>query len=84
MDAAKALAEKKTGIPAGHILISATHAYRAHRRGCFSKCPDEAYAKSSRRKSRAVLRRRTQTSRRRKVRGEWDRSQATFTTGAGR
>lgn len=29
MDAAKALAEKKTGIPAGNILISATHTHTA-------------------------------------------------------
>lgn len=33
IDTAKALAEKRTGIPAKHMLISATHTHNADRRG---------------------------------------------------
>jgi hypothetical protein len=45
-DAAKALAEKKTGIPAANILISATHTHSAPTvAGVFQSDPDEAYAK---------------------------------------
>jgi neutral ceramidase len=41
MDAAKALAEKKTGIPAGNILISATHTHTAPTvAGVFQSDPD--------------------------------------------
>jgi neutral ceramidase len=43
-DAAKALAEKKTGIPASNILISATHAHTAPAlTGVFQSEPDERY-----------------------------------------
>jgi hypothetical protein len=46
MDAAKAIAEKKTGIPAAHMLISATHTHTAPTvAGVFQSEPDEAYAK---------------------------------------
>lgn len=46
MDTAKALAEKKTGIPASHILISATHTHTAPTvAGVFQSDPDEAYVK---------------------------------------
>jgi neutral ceramidase len=46
MDAAKALAEKRTGVPAGNILISATHTHTAPTvTGVFQSDPDEAYAK---------------------------------------
>lgn len=46
MDAAKALAQKKTGIPAGNILISATHTHTAPTvAGVFQSDPDEGYAR---------------------------------------
>jgi neutral ceramidase len=46
MDAAKALAEKKTGIPAANMLISATHTHTAPTvAGVFQSDPDEAYVK---------------------------------------
>jgi hypothetical protein len=45
-DAAKTLAQKKTGIPATHIMISATHTHSAPTvAGVFQSDPDEAYAK---------------------------------------
>ena len=45
LDAAKALAEKKTGIPADNILISATHTHTAPTvAGVFQSEPDEGYA----------------------------------------
>ena len=45
-DAAKARAEKKTGIPASNILISATHTHTAPTlTGVFQSDPDEAYIK---------------------------------------
>ena len=44
MDAAKALAEKKTGIPAANILISATHTHTAVTvAGVFQSEPEKAY-----------------------------------------
>lgn len=44
IDAAKALAEKKTGIPAKHMLISATHTHTAPTvAGVFQSDPDEKY-----------------------------------------
>ncbi len=44
MDAAKAIAEKKTGIPAGNILISATHTHTAPTvAGVFQSDPDAGY-----------------------------------------
>jgi neutral ceramidase len=46
LDAAKALAEKKTGIPAGNILVSATHTHTAPTvAGVFQSEPDEGYAR---------------------------------------
>ena len=46
MAAAKVQAEKKTGIPAGNILISATHTHTAPTvAGVFQSDPDEAYSK---------------------------------------
>ena len=46
MDAAKALAEKRTGIPERNILISATHTHTAPTvTGVFQSDPDEAYVK---------------------------------------
>jgi hypothetical protein len=46
MDAAKALAEKKTGIPAKNILTSATHTHTAPTvAGVFQSDPDEPYIK---------------------------------------
>jgi hypothetical protein len=46
MDAAKALAAKKTGIPADNILISATHTHTAPTvTGVFQSEPDEGYVK---------------------------------------
>ena len=43
-DAAKAKAERKTGIPASNILISATHTHTAPTlTGVFQSDPDEAY-----------------------------------------
>jgi hypothetical protein len=46
IDAAKALAEKKTGIPAAHILISATHAHTAPTlAGVFQSEPEQEYVK---------------------------------------
>lgn len=46
LDAAKALAEKKTGIPAKNMLISATHTHTAPTvAGVFQSDPDEAYVK---------------------------------------
>ena len=46
MDAAKALAQKKTGIPAANILISATHTHTAPTvGGVFQSEPDEGYVK---------------------------------------
>jgi hypothetical protein len=46
LDAAKTLAEKKTGIPSGHILISATHTHTAPTvAGVFQSEPDEGYAR---------------------------------------
>jgi hypothetical protein len=46
MDAAKALGEMKTGIPAANILISATHTHSAPTvAGVFQSDPDEAYTK---------------------------------------
>jgi neutral ceramidase len=46
MDAAKALAEKKTGIPAANILISATHTHTAPTvAGVFQSEPDADYIK---------------------------------------
>ncbi|WP_439620298.1 hypothetical protein [Gemmata sp.] len=45
LDAAKALAEKKTGIPAANIMISATHTHTAPSvAGVFQSDPDPAYA----------------------------------------
>ena len=45
-DAAKAKAEKKTGIPASNILISATHTHTAPTLGgVFQSDPDEEYVK---------------------------------------
>jgi neutral ceramidase len=45
-DAAKALAEQKTGIPAGNILISATHTHTAPTAaGVFQSEPDADYVK---------------------------------------
>ena len=45
-DAAKALAEKKTGIPASNILISATHTHTAPTvSGVFQSEPDKPYVK---------------------------------------
>ena len=45
-DAAKAKAEKKTGIPASHMLISATHTHTAPTLGgVFQSEPDEEYVK---------------------------------------
>ena len=45
-DEAKRLAEKATGIPAGHILISATHTHTAPTlTGLFQSEPDEGYVK---------------------------------------
>ncbi|MCE9565709.1 MAG: hypothetical protein K8U57_27105 [Planctomycetes bacterium] len=44
MDAAKAIAEKKTGIPAGNMLISATHTHTAPTvGGVFQSDPDSGY-----------------------------------------
>ncbi len=44
MDAAKALAEKQTGIPASNMLISATHTHSAPAvAGVFQSDPDKAY-----------------------------------------
>jgi hypothetical protein len=44
LDAAKVLAEKKTGIPAAHILISATHTHSAPTvAGVFQSDPDAGY-----------------------------------------
>jgi hypothetical protein len=46
MDAAKAIAEKRTGIPAGNILISATHTHTAPAvAGVFQSDPDELYVR---------------------------------------
>lgn len=46
IDAAKSLAEKKTGIPAGNILVSATHTHTAPTStGVFQSDPDEGYVK---------------------------------------
>jgi neutral ceramidase len=46
LDTAKALAEKKTGIPAKNMLVSATHTHTAPTvAGVFQSEPDEAYAK---------------------------------------
>ncbi len=46
IDAAKAKAEKKTGIPASNILISATHTHTAPTLGgVFQSDPDEEYVK---------------------------------------
>lgn len=46
MDAAKALAEKKTGIPADNMLISATHTHTAPTvAGVFQSEPDREYMK---------------------------------------
>ena len=46
MDAAKALAAKKTGIPAANILISATHTHTAPTLGSvFQSDPDAGYVK---------------------------------------
>ena len=46
MDAAKAIAEKKTGIPASNILISATHTHTAPTvGGVFQSDPDAGYVK---------------------------------------
>ena len=46
LDAAKALAEKKTGIPAANILISATHTHTAPTvAGVFQSDPDAEYVK---------------------------------------
>jgi hypothetical protein len=46
MDAAKQLAEKKTGIPAGNILISATHTHTAPTvAGIFQSDREENYAR---------------------------------------
>lgn len=46
LDAAKALAEKKTGIPAKNILISATHTHTAPTvAGVFQSDPDTEYVK---------------------------------------
>jgi hypothetical protein len=46
MDAAKAHAEKKTGIPAAHILVSATHTHTAPTvAGVFQSDPDPEYIK---------------------------------------
>jgi hypothetical protein len=45
LDAAKAIAEKKTGIPTGNMLISATHTHTAPTLGSvFQSDPDPAYA----------------------------------------
>lgn len=45
-DAAKAIAAKKTGIPASNMLISATHTHTAPSvTGAFQSEPDEAYVK---------------------------------------
>jgi len=45
-DAAKALASKKTGIPASNMLISATHTHTAPTvTGAFQSDPDEAYVR---------------------------------------
>ncbi len=44
LDEAKALAEKRTGIPANRMLISATHAHSAPASmGCLGTDPDPAY-----------------------------------------
>jgi neutral ceramidase len=46
VDVAKALAQKKTGIPADNILISATHTHTAPTvAGVFQSEPDEGYAR---------------------------------------
>ena len=46
IDSAKALARKKTGIPPGNILISATHTHTAPTLGSvFQSDPDEGYVK---------------------------------------
>jgi hypothetical protein len=46
IDAAKALAEKKTGIPAAHILVSATHTHTAPTLGgVFQSEPEVEYSK---------------------------------------
>ena len=46
LDAAKSLAEKKTGIPPGNILISATHTHTAPTvAGVFQSEPDGGYAR---------------------------------------
>ncbi|MBA4063199.1 MAG: hypothetical protein C0501_05700 [Isosphaera sp.] len=46
LDAAKAIAEKKTGIPAANMLISATHTHSAPTvAGVFQSEPDAAYVK---------------------------------------
>lgn len=46
IDAAKALAEKKTGIPAANILVSATHTHTAPAvAGVFGSDPDPQYAR---------------------------------------
>lgn len=46
IDAAKAKAEKKTGIPTSHILISATHTHTAPTlSGVFQSDPDEGYVR---------------------------------------
>lgn len=46
IDTAKALAEKRTGIPAKHILVSATHTHTAPAvAGVFGSDPDAEYAK---------------------------------------
>lgn len=46
IDTAKALAEKRTGIPAKHMLISATHTHTAPTvAGVFGSDPDAGYAK---------------------------------------
>lgn len=44
LDEAKALAQKRTGIPANHMLISATHAHSTPASmGCLGTDPDPAY-----------------------------------------
>ena len=53
MDAAKALAAKKTGIPAAHMLISATHTHTAPTvAGVFQSEPDAEYIKRLTQKNR--------------------------------
>jgi len=47
LDEAKALAAKATGIPADHMLISATHTHSAPAAmGCLGTEPDKAYART--------------------------------------